>query len=524
VTGHLALILHAHLPFVRHPEHEKALEESWLFEAITESYLPLLQMLESWRRDGVEAPFTLTLSPTLCAMLLDPLLRGRFATYLEGLIGLAEKEIVRNYWEQPLRTLAEMYLKRFTVLRESYLAYDGNLVAAFGGFQASGQLEIIPCAATHAVLPLLAQHPPSIRAQVLIACDFYRHCFGVNPQGFWLPECAYCEGVEEFLVEAKLRWFILDTHGVMHARPQPRNGVLAPILTPNGLAAFGREPSSARQVWSRAEGYPGDENYRDFYRDIGFDLEFDYISPHFPCADHRGFTGIKYHAITGGRLEKAVYDREAALRKAAEHAAHFVGARVTQIRAAAATMDTPPLLVLPYDAELFGHWWYEGPEFLDQVGRTLVRQPAELSAITPSAYLRRHSTHQVCVPSPSSWGEEGYARVWLNEVSAWVYPQLQSAQQRMSGLARSVINPSQGVRRALQLAAQELLLAQASDWPFILRNGTSPRYAEKRLTTHLQHFNLIYDQLRTNRLDEGVLAELAAKDTVFPELEFRYWA
>src|SRR6267154_829063 len=277
--GYFILVLHAHLPFVRHPEHEKFLEENWLFEAITETYIPLLQVLNGWQRDGMATRLTLTVTPTLCAMLQDPLLQARYARHLDERIELAEKEIHRTHWEKRFQELAVFYHERFREIRQFFEACNRDLAGAFRALQDSGHLEIITSAATHALLPLLANHPPSVRAQIFVARDHYIACFGREPRGIWLPECAYVEGLEAILHEAGLKWFITDTHGLLHARPRPRYGMFAPILTPNGVAVFGRDLDSAKQVWSRQEGYPGDPRYRDFYRDIGFDLDFDYVRP-----------------------------------------------------------------------------------------------------------------------------------------------------------------------------------------------------------------------------------------------------
>ncbi len=318
MQGYLSLVLHAHLPFVRHPEHEKFLEEIWLFEAITETYVPLLQIMEGWRRDGMDTRLTLTLTPTLCSMLLDPLLQRRYRRHLDDLIELADKEAHRTQWEKPLHELALGYERRFREIRDTWLTCGENLVGAFAVFQELGHLEIITSAATHALLPLLASHPPSVRAQILVARDHYRACFGRDPKGIWLPECAYTDGLETVLREAGLRWFITDTHGILHATPRPRYGVFAPIFTPNGVAAFGRDLDSAKQVWSKHEGYPGDARYRDFYRDIGFDLDLDYVRPYLPAPDKRGFTGIKYYRITGQGSDKRPYERGAALQAAAD--------------------------------------------------------------------------------------------------------------------------------------------------------------------------------------------------------------
>ena len=524
MQGYLSLILHAHLPYVRHPEHERFLEESWLFEAITETYVPLIQVMDGWLRDGMDAKLTLTLTPTLCAMLLDPLLRSRYERHLNALVELAEKEIHRTHWDAAYQPLAWMYHHRFSTIRETYHSYGGNIVGAFRKFQEQGRLEIITCAATHALLPLMANHKPSLRAQILVGRDYYRSCFGCDPRGIWLPECAYAEGVETILQEANIRWFLTDTHGILHASPRPRFGVFAPIFTGNGIAAFGRDLDSSRQVWSKHEGYPGDARYRDFYRDVGFDLDYDYVRPYLPAPDRRGFTGIKYHRITGGAVEKQVYDREVALQTAADHAGHFLRARQDQIAHLAGIMDRPPLIVAPYDAELFGHWWYEGPEFLNYFVRKAYFDQKTFSLITPTGYLQRHPTQQVATPSASSWGEEGYWRVWLNETNEWIYPHLNIAQERMTQLVRRFPNAGGIIARALKQAGRELLLAQSSDWPFILRTGTSPDYARQRVKDHLLRFIGLHDQLTSTGVDEAWLARVESIDAIFPDINYHYWA
>ncbi|HXJ73821.1 MAG TPA: 1,4-alpha-glucan branching protein domain-containing protein, partial [Candidatus Dormibacteraeota bacterium] len=265
-------------------------------------------------------------------------------------------------------------------------------------------------------------------------------------------------------------------------------------------------------------------HYRDFYRDIGFDLDYDYIKSVMPVQGTRTFTGIKYHAITGQYGEKQIYDRQAALHQAAGHAQHFLDMRVRQVEHLAGIMDRPPLVLSPYDAELFGHWWYEGPEFIDYFVRKAVHDQHVLALTTPMDYLRRHPTQQVCRPSASSWGEEGYWKVWLNETNEWIYPHLHVAQERMTDLANRFVQPTDLQRRALQQAGRELLLAQASDWPFILRTGTSPSYARKRVKDHLLRFIALHEQLTTTRIDEKWLAQIEATDNLFPELDYRYWS
>ena len=332
--------------------------------------------------------------------------------------------------------------------------------------------------------------------------------------------------------EARLRWFITDTQGILNATPRPRYGMFAPILTPNGLAVFGRDVASARQLWSRNEGYPGDPRYRDFYRDLGFDLDLDYITPFLAAPEHRSFTGLKYYRITGLGPTKAVYDRSCALAAVEEHANHFLAARLEQIHRLTEVMDRPPLLLCPYDAELFGHWWYEGIEFLDLFVRKAYFDQQAFRFITPSHFLRENPTHQVARPAASSWGEEGYWGVWLNEKNEWIYPHLCVAQDRMTELVRRFgvrdsdpykQNSERLQERALRQAGRELLLAQSSDWPFILRMGTSPGYARKRVTEHLLRFTKIYEGLLNCRIEADWLEPIEAQDNIFPDLNYTYF-
>ena len=525
MSGQFALILHAHLPFVRHPEHERFLEEAWLYEAILETYLPLLELLERWRADRLNVRLTLSLSPTLSTMLLDPLLQARFESRLNGLVELAEKEVFRTHFDAALRPLAEFYRERFVRLRELWRGCDRDLVGAFASLQAAGRLEIITCSATHALLPLLARNPGSLRAQVRTAQEHHRALFGRDPVGLWLPECAYAPEIEGVLQDANIRWFVLDSHGLLNASPRPRYGTFAPVFTPNGLAAFGRDFDSARQVWSRQAGYPGDPRYRDFYRDVGFDLDFEYVRPYLPSPEHRGFTGIKYHRITrGGGGAKEVYDLRAAAAAAREHAAHFLAAQLKRLTATAQIMDRPPLVVAPYDAELFGHWWFEGLQFLDAFVRGALASGADFTFTTPTDYLRQNATLQVVRPKPSTWGEGGHYAVWLNEKNEWIQPHLRAAEERMTDLAKRFLTADDLTARALRQAGRELLLAQASDWPFILHTGTGPEYATRRVKEHLLRFFNLHEQLLAGRVSAASLQTIEEQGNLFPHLDYLHWA
>lgn len=523
-TGYLSLVLHAHLPFVRHPEHEDFLEEDWLFEAITETYLPLLDCLERLRRDAVPFRLTLSLSPTLCAMLQDELLCGRYREHMCQLISLAEKEMTRTLGDAPFHALATRYHQQFTGCLEAFEnRYQQDLVREFRAWQEAGSVELVTCAATHGYLPLLKTRPEAVRAQLRVGQESYGHAFGRPARGIWLPECAYFPGLETMLDQEGLRYFFVDSHGVQHASVRPHYGLLAPVACSNGVAAFARDPDSSRQVWSAETGYPGDPYYREFYRDIGFDLDFDHIAPHVLDGTTRIFTGIKYYRITGKTDDKQPYDPDAAAERVQAHAAHFLSERQARIDAYAPEMDRPPLILSPYDAELFGHWWFEGPQFIEALFRQAATHHPELAWITPGEYLDRHPILQQATPSASSWGAEGYNEHWLSQYNDWIYPLLNQAAHRMTGLARRHAGAPAGsnLERALNQAARSLLIAQASDWAFILKTRTSVEYAQRRLEDHLARFAFLAESIEEDVIDERKLAALEEMDNLFPWITFQ---
>jgi 1,4-alpha-glucan branching enzyme len=520
--GYLALVLHAHLPFVRHPEYDDFLEEDWLYEAITETYIPLLDVFEGLLRDGVRFRITMSMSPTLLAMLTDELLQQRYVHHLDRLIELAEKEVHRTREDADFQPLAKMYLEHFRSCRRTFVdRWGSNLVRAFRAVQDTGSLEIITCGATHGFLPLMQHKPEAVRGQIRIAAADYARHFGRPPRGIWLPECGYYPGVETALREVGIRFFFVDAHGILYATPRPKYATFAPLYCPNGVAAFGRDIESSKQVWSAQEGYPGDYDYREFYRDIGFDLDLEYIRPYIHAGDIRINTGIKYYSITGPTPHKRPYRRAAALDKAAFHAGNFMFNREKQVEHLYELMGQKPIVVSPYDAELFGHWWFEGPQFIDFLFRKIQYDQQVLEPLTPYEYLERHPRNQVATPSFSSWGYKGYSEYWLEGSNDWIYRHLEHAASSMVDLATAHAASNGVVERTLNQAARELLLAQSSDWAFIMKTGTTVPYAVRRTNDHLKRFAELEGMVRTGRVDEGRLAELETRDNLFPKIDFR---
>ncbi|MDO8140303.1 MAG: DUF1957 domain-containing protein [Candidatus Brocadiales bacterium] len=524
--GYLSLILHAHLPFVRHPEYREFLEEDWLFEAITETYIPLIDVFGKLTDEGIDFRLTMSLTPPLISMLTDELLQSRYIRYLEKRIQLSEKEIERTKHQPEFNRLAQVHYKHFTNARCVYAEkYRRNIIHAFKKFQDMGKLEVITCGATHGYLPLMNNNVNAMRAQINVAAAHYEKHFGRRPRGIWLPECAYEPGVDQLLKDAGIRFFITETHGILFASPRPKYGIYAPIYCHTGVAAFGRDMESSRQVWSSKEGYPGDFSYRDFYRDVGFDLDYDYIRPYLHGDGKRTNVGIKYYRITGKTDHKEPYSPERALDKAAEHAGNFMFNREKQVEHLASVMDRKPIVVAPYDAELFGHWWFEGPDWINFLFRKIAFDQKTISLITPMEYLEMYPVNQVSTPSLSSWGYKGYNEYWLNDSNDWIYRHLHKAAERMVELSQKFSDTSGNAlkNRALNQAARELLLAQSSDWAFIMKTGTMVEYAVKRTKEHIFRFTRLYDDIQTDNIDASWLSDIEGKDNIFPDIDYRVY-
>ncbi len=525
--GYLSIVLHAHLPFVRHPETNYMMEENWLYEAMTETYIPLLAYFDNLLADGVPFRITTVLTPTLCAMLSDDLLRSRYAAHIGRLIELADKEVRRTRRNAVMNRSARMYLERFLLCQYIFEdKYGRDLIAGFRKLQDAGVLEIMTCAATHGYLPNMQSNANAVRAQVDVAVRSYHGFFGRRPRGIWLPECGYYRGLETVLHNCGLRYLFTETHGLLDADPRPPSGVYAPVRCKEApVAAFARDAECSRSVWSADEGYPGDPHYRDFHKDIGNDLDMRYIAPYVDPAGIRIHTGIKYHRVTDKRdPNKQLYERENALRRASVHASDFINKRAAQIGKIADGMNRPPIAAAPYDAELFGHWWFEGPEWLNFLIRKCAEEQDAFALITPSEYLEQYPESHTCAPAFSSWGDGGYSQVWLNETNEWIYPHLHRMEDKMVDCAREFRLVGFGLeQRALNQMARELLLAQSSDWAFIMKTGTTVEYATRRVKEHIASFLKLYDQVKGRCIDEAFVTLLESHNNIFPWIDFRVY-
>jgi 1,4-alpha-glucan branching enzyme len=517
--GYLALVLHAHLPFVRHPEHAHHLEERWLYEALIECYLPLLDAFDRLASEGVPFALTMSVTPPLAAMLKDPLLSRRFEDHLGRLDALVADEAVRVEGDPDFEPVIAFYAEELARVRATWVRHGGDVVAGLVAHWDAGRIELLTCSATHCYLPGLLPAREGIRPQLDLGMRGFEALVGRKATGMWLPECAYHPELDGEIAAAGVGFTLVDSHGVSDASPRPPHGVHAPICSPSGVAFFARDAESSRQVWSRSEGYPGDYFYRDFYRDIGFDLPVSALRGETGPNGTRLMTGLKYYRITGPGDHKEPYQRQIALDRTWEHGGNFVFNRTEQVKHLTAQMSgmrAPPIVVAPYDAELYGHWWFEGPQFLEAVFRQLPATLGLLEPITLGGYLQRHPDLMLATPSASSWGAGGYGEVWVGHEAGWSWRHVHHATRYAASLVQRYRHET-GVRGvALDQLIRELLLLQSSDWNFIIKTATSTEYAEARIRTHthrLRHLAYLVETGVVEGKDAAWLDDVCRRDT-----------
>lgn len=521
--GYVCLVLHTHMPYVRHIDIQDPLEERWLFEAMSECYIPLLNSFDKLSKDNISFKITMSMTPPVLCMLSDEYLNKRYLEYLNKTIELTEKELLRNKNNKELYDASLFYNERFKEILKIYESYNFNLINGFKRFLKQGNLDIITCSATHAILPLMLVNKNAVDAQIRLGVETFEEVFSQRPKGIWLPECAYTYELDDILLKYGIKYFISEGIALINASPRPKYKTYAPIVTPKGLCAFGRDYDSSSQVWSNTTGYPGDYNYREFYRDIGYDLPMEYIGPYINQSGIRIDTGIKYHKITGKTSNKDLYNRKNAINTVLNHAKHFADSRDNQIKEASQSMDLPPVITCPYDTELFGHWWFEGPDFIEAFIRESSKENRNYVLASPYDYINEIKKAQISSPCPSTWGEHGDFSVWLNPSNDYMYKDLHKMESFMTSLVKNADSFRNLTKRALNQAARELMLAESSDWAFIIKHNTSVQYAKTRFENHKERFYKLYEQIKNNNIDNIFLSDLEKIDNIFSNMNYEIY-
>ncbi|MEW5950840.1 MAG: DUF1957 domain-containing protein [Elusimicrobia bacterium] len=517
---YLILNLHAHLPYIPASENG-VLEENWFFEAVTESYIPLISMMQNLSDEGIKPALTFSLSPTLGAMLENEEMEKKLTKYVSNRLALCEKELETSK-DQRISSVILMYRALYESAAETIAKYSGDLITPLKRLQHNGQIEIITTSATHAVMPLISRKE-SIRAQISLACDDYKDRFNRPAAGFWLPECAYDGRLEKELKLSDIKYFFLESRACSDSFP---NSVFSAYRSKEDLNYFFRDSEASRRVWSADFGYPGNGVYREFYKDIGYDRDLEYLYP-YTGTRIKSPTGLKYYRITekGASLDKKeIYDYESAQIQAEKDARDFLNYLCAKSQKIYESRGIRPLINCCFDAELFGHWWFEGPEFLENVIRIIRKDRLPVQIVTPCEYLQIAGSLP-CDSSPcvSSWGEKGYFDPWINDNNDFIYPKLYEVVSKTAKLADRHKNQDLSFvfKRALNQLAREVLLAQSSDWAFMIYVGPHGEYAKKRFNYHIDNAVNLIKEISERNIDEKKLLKLEKENFIFRNADFR---
>ncbi|RLB63583.1 MAG: DUF1957 domain-containing protein [Deltaproteobacteria bacterium] len=470
----LALVLHAHLPYVLDPTPWSP-AEGWLHEAIWECYLPLVEMLEGLDRDDVGGSITISISPPLASMLADPRLGRRFEDRLSALIDLNDAQRQRIASQPRFDEVNRLYGRRLREAKDSWQRHDADLLGPLRRLHERGRVELMTTAASHAYLPGLSPLKNAAAAQLRVGRQSFAALTGVDCGGLWVPECGYDDTVDAALSAMGCRYTVLDDHAVRFAEPRQAPG--SAIVSHRGVVILPRDREISHLVWDPRRGYPGHPSYREFYRDLGLELPAAQLAPFTPAT----LTGLKYHRITAkDQQHKEPYEPESAHARARRDAADFLD----RLEASAERRRaTAPFIVAAFDAELFGHWWFEGPQFLDHLLRGLHRSQT-LEATTLGDTVARCPEVATAEPTPSSWGRGGFGAAWVGPKTAWLWRHIHHAHHQVRAAVQGTSNESVTCALARDQAVRELLQLQASDWPFMLDAGQGTAVAAQRLSEH----------------------------------------
>jgi 1,4-alpha-glucan branching enzyme len=512
------------------------MEEARFFESLSETYLPLLEMLDRLDQDRVPFRLGISVSPILCHHLEDSGLLERYVKYLDRQIEFGNAETRRHWNNRPLRELAQYYCGKFRQRRGSFTArHGGNILKALDAFQHKGKIEILAASATHAFLPFYVPCPEAVQAQIEVALSTHRRRFGKFPQGFFLSELGWAGELEKFLRAYNLGYTIVEAHGLAHGSPPAEMGSFYPLRTPHGVFVLGRDYYAGTDLQEISRG----PLYRDNFSDSGFDLPADMVGAFLGRGGARLPTGYKYRArgtgtgplLTGAYVFDAgegrppredAYDPAAAAARAAEDAGLFLGRRLARLKAAAALTDRPPLCLCVFKAGDLGRSWYEGFDFLEHVFRQGAARD-DVQFMTPSEYLYKQNScdFQISRPGYSSQGVNGYGETWLDVSNDWMYRHVFRALERMVELAERFPDDSGLKERALNQAAREILLAQSSDWPGMLYRQESSDLARSEIEDALRNFTTIYEALGSNYISTEWLTNLERRHSIFPHINYR---
>jgi 1,4-alpha-glucan branching enzyme len=523
----ISVVLNLHVPFICRSGASWSPEERLFFAALSETYLPLLEALDRLDADHIPFRLALSLSPSLCHLLSDESLLQRYVEFTDRQIEFGLREIERTARDPQVQKLSRFFYDKVVDRRILFTErYEGNILKIFDLYQKKGKVELLTTAATYAFLPFYTACAGAVQAQLEVASSSHRRFFSINPQGFWLPELGWNEELDEQLRAYGFSYTILDTHGFLLGTPPPARGSFFPVKTPSGVLLLSRDYYAARELAEPGTGFSCDPWYQDRREDVGYELPPEAVKPFLGPGGVRTRTGFTYRRQgepqAPGAAPKPLYEPEQAALRAREHARLFLENRISRFNLAKEYMDETAVSLCACDADTFGRGWYEGSLFIEALFREGVKN-GEIQFMNPVEYLYKQPPHTYAtmVPEFSSWGGNGYAETWLDAANDWIYRHIIRSLERMMELAERFADDTGLKERALNQAAREILLAQASDWAKTLSKGESPEYARSQIEGALRNFTTIYEALGSNYISTEWLTNLERQHNIFPHINYR---
>ncbi len=473
-TTTICIILHAHLPYVRNTSTALPLEELWLYQNIAECYIPLVQMCQRLVKKNINPSFALSISPTLLAMLTQQYYRKRFQHWAHTILEVIEVLKRKN---TKAAVSLEFYANFITQSLAFFESIPGDCANAFGQLFKNNNIELLTTAATHPFFPLYRNYPIVQDLQIMAGLQEFKKNFGTNPKGFWLPEMGYHAGIDERLYQHAIAYTIINDKSVLLSNNIPKTGNFFPAKTKAGLVVFPRDAVLSMKIWSAGEGYPGHPYYREFHRDAVYEL------PELSPNNEQTLLGLKIYAISGSE-HKEYYDPAKAKEMVRQHVDDFIATVGQRARDVEKIIKRKPVFVLPFDAELFGHWWFEGPLFLELLVETIASRD-DMMCVMPQQLLMQDM--EIVEPVESSWGKGNDFSTWYNAHVRYTVLKLEELIYRFSRCFNS--------GEVAMQCARELMLAMASDWQFMISTGSFADYAHRRFGEHSNAASYIMDMI-----------------------------
>lgn len=519
----ITIILHKGYFKTPDSDKDKVVEKELLFSAITDTYIPLLNLFEKLDEDSVPFKLAMVISPTLCSQLADYDLQARYVKWLESQIALGEREVSNCKLSDLRKQQAEKSLKYFKKTYDDYVnVYKFDLISAFKYYADRGTIEFLATAGTFAFLPHYTQYTEALNAQIEAGLYSHKQFFGLVPDGFWLPAMGYVEGLDKIIKDYGFSYTVLDTHGLLFANPLPNKGIFSPVRCPSGLFAFARDFSIEEKITGE-KGFINTDVYRNQNRDLAFEADISELPEVLTSDGKRISSGYKYWKNTSVDGNDW-YDENAAEKAVKTQAEDFVAECQKKLNAACDFLETSDLsLTCTLDGQLFGQRWHEGVDWLEQVIRLIANnQDMELSVF--SAYTKDKNSLQEIKPFMSSCEGTGYGENFLDTSNSWMLRYSHKACERMVYLVERFPDDTGLKARVLNMAAKEVLLSQSFDWAKMLQEKNYPEYAETQFKKNILSFTTVYDSLGANTISTEWLTKLEQEHSLFSWMNYHIFS